>query len=437
MARTADLTHRRVLNIALPIVLSNATVPILGAVDTGVVGQLGLAAPIGAVGIGAIILTAFYWVFGFLRMGTTGFASQALGRGDLAEGAAILSRALGIALLAGLAIIVLQRPLFFLSFLMSPASGEVEGMARSYMGIRVWSAPALISLYAITGWLIAAERTRAVLVIQLWMNGLNIGLDLWFVLGLDWGVEGVAIATLVAEWSGAALGLWFCRAAFATPAWRDFARVADPIKLRRFAQVNRDILLRSLMLQAIFVSFLFFGARFGDVQLAANHILLLFLNITAYAMDGLAFSAEAFVGQALGEGRRAALRRAAVLTSIWGFAVGVFLAAVFLIAGGQIIDIMTTAPEVRAVARVYLPYMILAPILGAAAWMLDGIFIGATRTADMRNMMFLSAVIYFVAVLVLMPMLGNHGLWVGFLISFVTRGITLGWKYPALERSVT
>ncbi|MEJ6479103.1 MAG: MATE family efflux transporter [Octadecabacter sp.] len=437
MASTADLTHRRVLNIALPIVLSNATVPILGAVDTGVVGQLGLAAPIGAVGIGAIILTAFYWVFGFLRMGTTGFASQALGRGDLAEGAAILSRALGIALLAGLAIIVLQRPLFFLSFLVSPASVEVEGMARSYMGIRVWSAPALISLYAITGWLIAAERTRAVLVIQLWMNGLNIGLDLWFVLGLDWGVEGVAIATLVAEWSGAALGLWFCRAAFATPAWRDFARVADPIKLRRFAQVNRDILLRSLMLQAIFVSFLFFGARFGDVQLAANHILLLFLNITAYAMDGLAFSAEAFVGQALGEGRRAALRRAAVLTSIWGFAVGVFLATVFLIAGGQIIDIMTTAPEVRAVARVYLPYMILAPILGAAAWMLDGIFIGATRTADMRNMMFLSAVIYFVAVLALMPMLGNHGLWIGFLISFVARGITLGWKYPALERSVT
>ena len=437
MARTADLTHRRVLNIALPIVLSNATVPILGAVDTGVVGQLGLAAPIGAVGIGAIILTAFYWVFGFLRMGTTGFASQALGRGDLAEGAAILSRALGIALLAGLAIIVLQRPLFFLSFLVSPASVEVEGMARSYMGIRVWSAPALISLYAITGWLIAAERTRAVLVIQLWMNGLNIGLDLWFVLGLDWGVEGVAIATLGAEWSGAALGLWVCRAAFATPAWRDFARVADPIKLRRFAQVNRDILLRSLMLQAIFVSFLFFGARFGDVQLAANHILLLFLNITAYAMDGLAFSAEAFVGQALGEGRRAALRRAAVLTSIWGFAVGVFLAAVFLIAGGQIIDIMTTAPEVRAVARVYLPYMILAPILGAAAWMLDGIFIGATRTADMRNMMFLSAVIYFVAVLALMPMLGNHGLWLGFLISFVARGITLGWKYPALERSVT
>ena len=436
MADRAQLTHRRVLNIAVPIVLSNATVPILGTVDTAVVGQMGLAAPIGAVGIGAIILTALYWVFGFLRMGTTGFASQALGRGDLPEGAAILSRALGIALMAGLAIIVLQRPLFLLSFLVSPASAEVESLARSYMGIRVWSAPALIAIYAITGWLIAAERTRAVLAIQLWMNGLNIALDLWFVLGFEWGVEGVALATLIAEWSGAALGLWFCRAAFQTPAWRDWSRVTDPTKLSRFAQVNSDILLRSLLLQAIFVSFLFFGARFGDVTLAANHILLLFLNITAYAMDGLAFSAETPVGQALGAGRRAALRRAAVLTSIWGFGVGLVLAVVFLVAGGAIIDIMTTAPEVRAAARIYLPYMILAPILGAAAWMLDGIFIGATRTADMRNMMFISAVIYFAAVLALMPALGNHGLWVGFLISFVARGVTLGWRYPALERAV-
>jgi len=187
MAET--LTHRRVLNIALPIVLSNATVPILGAVDTGVVGQMGAAAPIGAVGIGATILTALYWIFGFLRMGTTGFAAQALGRGDHAEGAAILTRGLAIAALGGLAIIALQWPLFTLGFLLSPASAEVEGLARDYMAIRVWSAPALIAIYAITGWLIAAERTRAVLVLQLVMNGLNIGLDLLFVLQLGWGVE--------------------------------------------------------------------------------------------------------------------------------------------------------------------------------------------------------------------------------------------------------
>ena len=431
-----SVTHRRVLAVALPIVLSNATVPILGAVDTGVVGQMGQAAPIGAVGIGAIILTAFYWLFGFLRMGTTGFVAQALGKGDSDEAAAILSRALGIAAIAGLGFILFQLPLFRLAFAVSPASPEVEGMARAYMSIRVFSAPALIALYAITGWLIAAERTRAVLVIQLWMNGLNIGLDLWFVLGFGWGIEGVAVATFIAEWSGLALGLWFCRAAFGTSAWRDWGRVFDPVRLRRFASVNTDILLRSLMLQAMFVSFLFLGARFGDVTLAANQILLQFLEITAFAMDGFAFAAEALVGTALGAGRRDLFRQGAVLTSLWGVATGVILMAAFLLAGGIIIDVMTTSQPVRDAARTFLPYMILAPLLGGAAWMLDGIFIGATRTKDMRNMMALSFVVYVIAVLVLMPVAGNHGLWIALLISFVARGLTLGWKYPALERSV-
>ncbi|PWG16242.1 MATE family efflux transporter [Salibaculum griseiflavum] len=433
MAET--LTHRRVLNIALPIVLSNATVPILGAVDTGVVGQMGAAAPIGAVGIGATILTALYWIFGFLRMGTTGFAAQALGRGDHAEGAAILTRGLAIAALGGLAIIALQWPLFTVGFLLSPASAEVEGLARDYMAIRVWSAPALIAIYAITGWLIAAERTRAVLVLQLVMNGLNIGLDLLFVLQLGWGVEGVAIATFIAEWSGLVLGLWFCRGAFDSPAWRDWARVLDPASLRHFAQVNTDILIRSLLLQAIFVSFLLLGARFGDVPLAANQILLQFMSITAFALDGFAFAAETLVGQAMGARRRAALRRAAVLCSVWAFVSGALLAVVFAGFGGAIIDVMTTAEPVRETARIYLSYMVLAPVLGVAPFMLDGIFIGATRTRDMRNMMAVSALIYAVAAAMLMPIFGNHGLWVAMLVSFVARAVTLGLRYRALEAS--
>ena len=433
MAET--LTHRRVLNIALPIVLSNATVPILGAVDTGVVGQMGAAAPIGAVGIGATILTALYWIFGFLRMGTTGFAAQALGRGDHAEGAAILTRGLAIAALGGLAIIALQWPLFTLGFLLSPASAEVEGLARDYMAIRVWSAPALIAIYAITGWLIAAERTRAVLVLQLVMNGLNIGLDLLFVLQLGWGVDGVAIATFIAEWSGLVLGLWFCRGAFASPAWRDWARVLAPASLRHFAQVNTDILIRSLLLQAIFVSFLLLGARFGDVPLAANQILLQFMSITAFALDGFAFAAETLVGQAMGARRRAALRRAAVLCSVWAFVSGALLAVVFAGFGGAIIDVMTTAEPVRETARIYLSYMVLAPVLGVAPFMLDGIFIGATRTRDMRNMMAVSALIYAVAAAMLMPIFGNHGLWVAMLVSFVARAVTLGLRYRALEAS--
>ncbi|NOR30161.1 MAG: MATE family efflux transporter, partial [Sulfitobacter sp.] len=244
----AVVTHRRVLNIAIPIVISNATVPILGAVDTGVVGQMGLAAPIGAVGIGAIILSALYWIFGFLRMGTVGLTAQAAGHGDDAEVAALLTRGLLIGGLAGLVIILLQIPLFWASFQVSPASAEVEGLARSYMQIRIWSAPAAIAIYAITGWLIAQERTRAVLVIQVWMNGLNILLDLWFVLGLAWGVEGVALATFLAEWTGAALGLWFCREAFGVPAWRDWPQVFDGPRWVNMMKVNGDILIRSLLL---------------------------------------------------------------------------------------------------------------------------------------------------------------------------------------------
>ncbi|MEN8952007.1 MATE family efflux transporter, partial [Planktotalea arctica] len=199
--------------------------------------------------------------------------------------------------------------------------------------------------------------------------------------------------------------------------------------------VNRDILLRSVMLQGIFLSFVFLGARFGDVTLAANHVLLQFLEITAYSMDGFAIAAETLVGQSMGARSAARVRRAALMTSFWGLITVLFTAGIFALFGPAIIDLMTTAPDVRAEARVYLPYMIAAPLVGCAAWMLDGIFIGATRSADMRNMMFVSALIYIAAVVVLMPLIGNHGLWVALLISFIARGITLGWKYPALERA--
>ena len=435
MADTA-LTHRRILNIAVPVVLGNITVPLLGLVDTGVVGQMGLATPIGAVGIGAVILTGLYWIFGFLRMGTTGFAAQAIGAGDGAENASILIRALGIAAMGGLAIIILQTPLFAFGFWLSPASNEVEVLARAYMQIRVWSAPFLIATFAMTGWLVAAERTRDILVIQLLMNGVNIGLDLLFVLGLGWGVQGVAVATVIAEISGCGLGLWYCRAAFEGAPWRDRARLLDSAKLKRFTSVNADIMIRSLLLQSIFMSFLFFGAGYGDTRLAANHILLQFLTVTAHAMDGFAFAAESLVGQAMGAKKRAAFRRAAVLVSCWCFGAGLLLALMFWVFGGTIIDWLTTASDVRRAARDYLFYMALTPLLSAAPFMLDGIFIGATRTRDMRNMMVMSTVIYFAAVLTLAPVFDNHGLWIALLISFAARGITLGWKYPALERSV-
>ena len=429
----AQITHGRVLHIAIPIVISNATVPILGAVDTGVVGQMGLAAPIGAVGLGAIILSAFYWAFGFLRMGTVGLTAQAVGNKDHGEVAALLTRGLLIAIGAGLAVMLLQFPLFWVAFRASPASPEVETLARQYMAIRVWSAPAAIAMYAITGWLIAQERTRAVLVIQLWMNGLNIVLDLWFVLGLGWGVQGVALATFLAEWSGAALGLWFCRAVFLAPLWRKWEQVFDRARWLHMMRVNSDILIRSLLLQAMFITFLFVGSAMGDVTLAANHVLMQFLMITAFGLDGFAFAAEALVGNAMGARQRSVLRRAAVLASFWAVVVAGMLTLVYAMAGPMIIDLMATAPEVQARARVYLPYIIVVPLVSVAAFMFDGIYVGATRTRDMRNMMMISFAVFVISVLILEPVLGNHGLWLSLMLSFVVRAVTLAWKYPALE----
>jgi MATE family multidrug resistance protein len=284
--------------------------------------------------------------------------------------------------------------------------------------------------------LIAQERTRALLVLQLWMNGLNIALDLWFVLGLGWGVEGVAIATLIAEWSGLALGLLLCRAVFGGAAWRDWGRIFDRARLRRMLAVNADIMVRSVVLTLSFTTFLFVAADLGDVTLAANQILLQFLEITVFALDGFAFAAEALVGAALGAGARGRLRRAAVITSQWGVGLSVLLMTAVWLGGPWLIDLMATAPEVRAEARAYLVWAALAPVIGIASWMLDGIYFGATWTRQMRVATLQSVAIYVVALLVLVPGMGNHGLWLALMVLNLARAVTLAWRYPALERAV-
>ena len=433
---TEPLTHARVLRIAVPIVLSNATIPILGAVDTAVIGQLGQAAPMGAVAMGAVILASFYWIFGFLRMGTTGLVAQARGAGDRAEVAAVLIRALIIGLGAGAVFVAAQNVLFWAAFALAPASPAVEGFARTYLAFRIWGAPATIALYAITGWLIATERTRSVLLVQVLMNGLNVALDLWFVLSLGWGVTGVAIATLIAEYSGLALGLWLCRDALGWAALRDRARIFDAARLARMLAVNGDIMVRSVVLQGAFTAFVFLGAGLGDVTLAANQVLMLFLQFTAYALDGFAFAAEALVGAAVGAGLRSGVRQAALLASQWGIGGAVALALGFWLAGPGIIDLMTTAPEIRLLARAYLPWLAVAPVIGIAAWMLDGIYIGATWTRPMRNAMLQAVGIYALAVALLVPLFGNHGLWAALMVLNIARAVTLGWRYQGLEAGV-
>lgn len=421
------ITHGRVLRIALPIVAANLTVPLLGLVDTAVVGQMGQAAPIGAVGLGAVVLASVYWMFGFLRMGTTGLAAQALGAGDGPEAGAILHRGLLIALAAGAAAIALQGPLIAGAFALAPASPEVEALARQYLGIRIWGAPATVALYALTGWLIAAERTQAVLALQLVMNGLNIGLDLWFVLGLGWGVPGVATATLVAEYAGLALGLWLCRAAFLGP----LGRIFDLARLRRMLSVNADIMVRSVLLQGCFTAFIFLSAGQGDTALAANQVLFQFLELTAYMLDGFAFAAETLVGQAVGARARARLTRAVRLTSGWGVAGAAALGAGFALAGPWAIDVMTTAEEVRAAARAFLPWVVALPLVSIAGWMFDGIFIGATQTRDMLKAAMLSAAAYALAVLALQGF-GNHGLWGALMVLNGARGVTMAVFYPRI-----
>lgn len=434
-AAPAPLTHRRVLKIALPIVLSNATVPLLGAVDVGVVGQMGEAAPIGAVALGAIVLSTVYWIFGFLRMGTVGLVGQAAGAGDSDEVSAWLTRALLVAGTAGFALILLQWPIFAAALALSPASAEVEGLTQTYLAIRIWTAPAAIAVYALTGWLVAMERTGGVFWVQLIMNGLNIALNFLFVLGFGWGVAGVAISTAISEIVGAAIGFWLCRSAFDRPAWRAWPQIFDRAKLIKMALLNTDILLRSAMLMIIFSSFVFIGARFGDVTLAANEVLIQFMYITAYAMDGFAFAAETLIARAYGRKDPARVRKSALMTGFWGMVVCVLSAGAFLLTGPWLIDLMAKDPDVQQVARDYLWWMVAAPIIGCAAWMLDGIFIGAARGRDMRNMMAISFSIYWAAILLLLPIMGNHGLWAALIISFFARGVTLGLRYPALERA--
>jgi MATE family multidrug resistance protein len=424
------LTHGRVLRIAGPIVLSNATVPLLGAVDTAVIGQLGDAASLGAVGIGAVILATFYWAFGFLRMSTSGLAAQAQGAGDGGERSAVLLRALIVGGLAGLVLVLAQGALFAGAFWLSPATPQVETLAAQYLAIRIWGAPATIALYALTGWLVGLERTRGVLVLQLWQNGLNVALDLWFVLGLGWGVTGVAAATLIAEFTGLILALWLARDAFGAALRPALARLGDRLAIGRMFSASRDIMGRTILLQLSFTTFIFLGARFGDVTLAANQVLMQFLEITAFALDGFAFAAEALVGQAIGARSEADTRIAGRICMQWGLGGAAALALVFTLFGPMIIDLMTTAPEVREAARGYLPWLVAAPLIGVAAWIYDGIFIGALLTGDMLRAMLASVVVYALSLFILVPLAGNHGLWAALMVLNATRTVTLWRLYP-------
>ncbi len=425
--------NRKTWRLAGPVILSNMSVPLLGAVDIAVVGHLPGPHYVGAVAIGALIFSLIYHIMNFLRMGTTGLTAQALGRGDTTEVRAWLARA---AMLGGgisLAIIALQTPLLWASIHVIKPSEDVAALASAYFLVRVWGAPAALGMYALTGWFFGIQNTRAALILQIFMNGLNIALDLVFVLGLDWGVVGVAAATVIAEFAAMALGIFLVRRELARIGGQwDTSQLRDTGRLKRMVQVNSDIFLRSIGVQIALVVFKSTSARMGDVELAANAILLNLSFFMVYGLDGFANAVEALAGEAIGARNRHRFREAVFATTLWAVICAALFSAVYVFAGPYILDIMTNVPEVRATASQYLGWVIAMPLVSVWCFHLDGIFIGATWTKEMRDSMAISVIIYVISVLLSVPAFGNHGLWFSFLLFMAMRGITLGLRYPGL-----
>ena len=436
-AAGAPVTHRAVLAIAVPVMISNVSTPLLGVVDTAVVGRIPDPAYIGAVAVGSLVFTFVFWAFGFLRMGTTGLTAQALGAQDSGEIAASLGRALLIALAVGVGLTLLQWPIREIAFGLLEGTAQVEGLARDYFDVRIWAAPATLANYALLGWFIGLGRTDIGLVLQLVLNLTNIALDVLFVLGFGWGVQGVAFGTLAAECVAAAAGMGIALRHLRVIGGRWTRELLlNRAKLKRTFAVNGDIMIRSLALVSVFVWFVASGAEQGDVILAANAVLMNLISVAAFFLDGLAFAAEALVGRAIGAAHRAGLMAAAKLSTLWAVGVAVLLSLIFAVFGPVFIDLLTVDPEARAAARVYLPWMALVPFLGVWAFQLDGIFIGATRTAPMRNAMLITLAIFLIAWWLLTPF-GNHGLWGALYVQYLARIGTLLAYFPGLLRSVS
>ncbi len=434
---TAENWNRKTWTLAGPVILSNISVPLLGAVDTAVVGHLPGPHYLGAVAVGALIFSVIFGGCNFLRMGTTGLTAQSLGAGDPDQVRSWLARAGILALFVGLVLIALQGPVIWASLKIVNPSAQVAPLTDGYFSIRIWGAPFALLNFALLGWFFGIQNTRAALATQVIMNGVNIVLDIWFVWGLGWGVEGVAWATLISEVSAVGLGLWLVARNLERLGgqWR-LKRITDVTRLARMVKVNSDIFIRSICLQAAFVLIASIGARMGDLMLATNAILLNFQVFSSYAMDGFANAAEALTGEAVGARDRDRFRRAVKASSMMALIFSCGFSVSYWFAGPYLIDILTTVEDVRETARAYLPWMVVLPMISVWSFQLDGIFIGSTWTAEMRNGMILSISIFVGALYLIVPDMGKHGLWLAFTVFMVARALTLGAVYPRLERRV-
>lgn len=426
-----EVTHARVLAIAVPMTLAYLSTPLLGFVDTTVIGRLGSAPLLGGIAVGAIIFNVLFTVFNFLRMGTTGLTAQAAGAGDRREVAALLHRALLIALATGLGLVVLQAPLLAGSLAFMGASTAVAEATATYFEIRILGAPVALANYAVLGWFLGQARAGTGLLLQTLLNGANIVFSIWFVMGLGWGIAGAAWATVIGEATALAAGLALVARLYGREALVPAATVFDRAAFVRLVTLNRDILVRSAALLFAFAFFTAQSARQTDLVLAANAVLMNFLMVAGYFLDGFATAAEQLVGTAIGRRSRAMALRSVRLTVGWGVGLGAVTSLALLLLGPVIIDFVTTSEPVRAAARVFLVWAALTPVVGALAYEFDGVFIGATWSRDMRNMMLVSlaagGLVWWLAV----PAFGNHGLWLALWVFLAARGLTLLARFPA------
>ena len=434
-----DVTYRRVSAIALPVVLSNATVPLQGAIDTAIIGNLGDAVYMAAVTLGAAAIALVLQVFNFLQFGAAALGAQALGAGDHRRVINVLARGLFLGAVIGLLLVLFQAPLLALLLSIFEGSARAEGLASVYFGIRIWAAPAELASFAVMGWFSGQELTRRLFEVQLVVSISNIALNLFFVLGLGMDVDGVALGTLIAAYLGLGFGLWRVRGRVLDilPTWRpERSRLLNRQELGKLMRLNRDIFIRTMLLVGAFTWMTRLGSQQGDVVLAANGLLYQIFHVVTYGLDGFAIAAEALVGQAVGARDRKLLRRSVIVSSIAAFWLAVGCSIAILLAQGPLVAVFTNVEDVREVAHAHFIWGALLPLIGVLAYQMDGIFAGATEGAAMRNGMIVSAAIYFAASGWAAATWGNHGIWAGIWVFLALRGVTLLVQYPGLERRV-
>lgn len=429
------LLDKEILNIAIPSIISNITVPLLGMVDVAIMGHLGNAAYIGAIAVGSMIFNVIYWLFGFLRMGTSGMTSQAYGARNLEEVTKLLLRSQLIGLLIALVIILLQYPIAQGALFLMRPTPEISQMAQRYFNVCIWGAPAMLGLYGFMGWFIGMQNTRIPMIISIMQNVVNICVSLALVLFAGMNIEGVAIGTLVAQWSGMLAAVGFFMAHYRPKLLLHFNMkgVITQSAMTSFFKVNRDIFLRTLFLVSVNFFFTSAGSTQGTMILAVNTLLLQLHTIFSYFMDGFAYAGEAVGGKYYGAKNKFAFNDTIRRLFVWGGAMVLAFTLLYALGGRGFLSLLTNDQQVIGSALPYFGWTIALPLAGMAAFVWDGVFIGITATRGMLTSSALSALLFFATFYLLRPFLGNHALWLAFILYLASRGLIQTYLFKRIE----